>query len=127
MPEPQAEQEIRKQESRRFEAMVRGDVATLEAILANDLTYTHATGAFETKTQFLAHMKSSQVKYESFAPEQLLVRVYGGSAVVTGLARVKANARGERMDFRLRFTDVYVKNADTWQMVAWQATRLPAA
>jgi ketosteroid isomerase-like protein len=121
----QAEQEVRQREIRRFEAMVRGDVAALDDILADDLTYTHATGVFETKAEFIAKLKSGQTKYESFAPEDVLVRLYGTTSVVTGVARVKVQAKGEHLSFQLRFTDVYVKKGDRWQMVAWHATRLP--
>ena len=127
MTNQQAENEIRQRESRRFEAMVRGDMAALEEILSDDLTYTHASGAHESKTQFLTHLKSSQVKYQSFSPEDMLVRVYGTTGVVTGGAYVEVLVRGERNSFRLRFTDVYVKKDDRWQMVAWQATRLTHA
>jgi len=125
MSNQQAEQEIRQQEARRFEAIVRGDLATLEGILSDDLTYTHATGVFETKAEFLGKLKSGQVKYESFAPQDIRVRVYGTTGVVTGVARVKVQVKGELLQFQLRFTDVYVKKDDRWQMVAWQATRVP--
>ena len=121
----QVEQEIRQREIRRFEAMVRGDVAALDDILAEDLTYTHATGVFETKAEFIAKLKSGQTKYESFTPEDVLVRLYGTTSVVTGVARVKVQVKGEHLSFQLRFMDVYVKKGDRWQMVAWQATRLP--
>ncbi len=125
MTSQQVEHEIRHREIRRFEAMVRGDLPALDDILSDDLTYTHATGVFETKAEFIAKLKSGQTKYESFAPENMLVRIYGTTAVVTGTARVKVQAKGEHLSFQLRFTDVYVKKDDQWQMVAWQATRLP--
>ena len=121
----QDEQQIRQREIRRFEAMVRGDVTALDDILSEDLTYTHATGVFETKAEFIAKLKSGQTKYESFAPEDVLVRLYGMTGVVTGVARVKVQVKGEHLSFQMRFTDVYVKKGDHWQMVAWQATRLP--
>ena len=49
------------------------------------LIYTHATGVVESKAEYLAKMKSGEVRYESFAPEELRVRVYGTAAVVTAL------------------------------------------
>ncbi len=125
MGNPQTEEEIRQQEVRRFEAIVRGDLAALERILSDDLSYTHATGVFETKAEFLDKLKSGQLKYEAFAPEDIRVRVYGTTGVVTGIARVRVQVKGELLQFQLRFTDVYVKKDDRWQMVAWQATRLP--
>lgn len=125
MTDQQAEQEIRQQETRRFEAMVRGDAAALEDILSDDLSYTHANAVFETKAEFIGKIKSGQLRYESFAPEEIRVRIYGTAGVVTGVARVRVQVKGEQLIFQLRFTDVYVKNGDRWQMVAWQATRLP--
>ena len=125
MTTQQAEQEIRLRETRRFEAMVRADLATLDEILADDLTYTHASGAHESKAQFIANLKSGQVKYESLTPEDTHIRLYGSAGVVTGMARVTVQVGGERKSFRLRYTDVYVKADGRWRMIAWQATRLP--
>jgi ketosteroid isomerase-like protein len=125
MTNQQAEQEIRQREARRFEAIVRGDFAALDDILSDDLSYTHATGVHETKAEFVAKLKSGQLKYESLTPEDTLVRVYGTTGVVTGVARVKVQVKGEPLSFHLRFTDVYVKKDGRWQMVAWHATRLP--
>jgi ketosteroid isomerase-like protein len=125
MTSQQAEQEIRQRETRRSEALVRGDFGTLDEILSDDLTYTHASGVYESKAQIMANLKSGQVKYESFTPEDVLVRVYGTTGVVTGVARVKVRVKGEHLSLQLRFTNVYVKKGDLWQMVAWQATRLP--
>ena len=125
MTDQQAEQEIRQRETRRFEAIVQKDLAALDDILSDDLSYTHTTGAHETKTEFIGKLKSGQLKYESLTPEDIRVRVYGTTGVVTGVARVKVQVKGEALSFRLRFTDVYVKKENRWQMVAWQATRLP--
>ena len=125
MSDQQAEQAIRQREMQRFEAMVRVDLAALDDILSEDLTYTHATGVFETKAEFIGKLKSGQTKYESFMPEDVLVRVFGTTGVVTGKARVQVQVKGEPLSFQLRFTDVYAKQGDRWQMVAWHATRLP--
>lgn len=125
MTNQQAEQEIRQRETHRFDAVVRGDIAALDDILSDDLTYTHTTGVYETKAEFLAKLKSGQLKYEAFTPEDIQVRVYGATGVITGVTRVNVQVKGEPLRFRLRFTDVYVKQGDRWRMVAWQATRLP--
>ena len=125
MTNSQAEQEIRQRETRRFEAVVRGDIGALDDILSDDLSYTHATGVYETKAEFIDKLRSGQLKYESLTPEDMRVRVYDTTGVVTGVARVKVQVKGESLSFQLRFTDVYVKKGDRWQMVAWHATRLP--
>ncbi len=125
MTKQQDEQEILQTERRRFEAMVKGDLATLERILADDLQYTHSNGVFDTKASFIATLKSGELQYQGVTPEDLCARVYGSTAVVTGVSLMNVRVRGQQASFRVRFTDVYVKRDDRWQMVAWHATRLP--
>jgi ketosteroid isomerase-like protein len=121
----QEQMEIRAAEQRRFDAMVGGDVAALDEILSEDLTYVHATATFETKADFLRRLRTGDLKYEAMGPESQEVRVYGSTGVVTGIARVQVMSGGKLLEFRMRYTDVYVKRGNRWQMVAWQATRLP--
>jgi len=121
----QEQMEIRAVEQRRFDAMVRGDVAALDEILADELTYVHATATFETKAEFLRRLRTGELKYQAMGPESQEVRVYGATGVVTGIARVQVLSGGQPLAFRMRYTDVYVKRGNRWQMVAWQATRTP--
>ena len=127
MASQQEEHEIRRVENLRFEAMVRGDLVALAEILSEDLTYTHTTGRVDSKAQLLASLECGQLQYESITPKDIQVRVYGPVGVVTGvsLMRTKRRDSNEATGFRIRFTDVYVKKRDLWQLVAWQSTRLP--
>jgi hypothetical protein len=119
------ESEIRQLESRRFQAMLKVDAEELNRLLADDLTYTHSSGAVATKSQLIDSLKSGERKYQAIEPEDLKVRLYGSTAVVTGRARLKTVSKGQESDFRVQFTDVYAKKNGHWQMVAWQSSRLP--
>jgi ketosteroid isomerase-like protein len=121
----QEQMEIRAAEQRRFDAMVRGDAAALDEILSDDLTYVHATATFETKAEFLRRLRTGDLKYDALGPESQEVRVYGLTGVVTGIAKVQVRSGGQPLTFRMRYTDVYVRRGARWQMVAWQATRIP--
>jgi hypothetical protein len=55
----------------------------------------------------------------------LEARVFGDVAVLTGAARIRVQVKDQPLALHIRFTDVYVKRLIGWQMVAWQATRLP--
>lgn len=105
--------------------MVRGDVAALDEILSEDLTYTHTSGEVDSKEQFISTLRSGALRYESITPERPQVRVYGSAAIVTGTSLMKIEVHGRNLSLRIRFMDVYVKKHDRWEMVAWQATRLP--
>jgi hypothetical protein len=48
-----AEPAVLAAEKARTTALVQGDIATLEKLLADDLTYVHASGKVDTKASFL--------------------------------------------------------------------------
>ena len=122
---PEAEREVRQTEERRVKALVDDDFATLEAILADDLTYTHSNALVDTKASFMAALRSGKTKYEALDRQPPLVRVYGDTAIMTGQASVGLRGRPDRLE--LRYTLLYVRQAGAWRMVAWQSTRLPQA
>lgn len=119
-----AHQEILAADARRFAAMVQGDKAALDGLLADDLTYTHSSGQLETKAQFLESLRSGKMRYLSAQPSDQAVRLYGDTAVVTGRAEVKANSQGQELVLSLRFTEVWVKSGGAWKLTAWQSTRV---
>jgi len=125
MAHQQAEQKLRRCAQRRFEAMVRGDLTTLDALLADDLTYTHASGRLESKAPFLEAIASGRNQYESITAEEVRVRVYDTVGILTGTAQIRATIRAQPMHHRLRFIEAYRKADGYWQLVAWQSTLLP--
>ena len=70
-----ADAAVRKAEADRFAAMLKGDLAALDTLLAADLTYTHGDGRVVDKAAFIADLKSGDFKYVSIDPENLQVRV----------------------------------------------------
>jgi len=112
----------------RMDAMVRGDVDALARLLPDDFVYTHASGVRDTKDSLIASIKSGRLKYKKLDPGTPKTRVFGDTAVLTGVANVQAvSATVEAAPFDILYTDVYVKRPDGhWQCVAWQSTRPPA-
>ncbi len=123
----QAEQQVLQAETDRFAAMVKADEPALKKLLSDDLTYTHSSGLFQNKAQFIADVKSGAIKYVSVTPSESdwKVRVLGNVAVVNGLAAVHVVDHGNDVSFRLRYTTVHTNRSGYWQMIAWEATRLP--
>jgi hypothetical protein len=121
-----AEQAVLKAENDRFAAMHNGDVAALEKVLAPELSYTHTSGNVQTKEQFISDIKTGTIKYLTIEPSDMKVRIFGTTAVITGGASVHIILNGNDMSFKIRYTDVHVNRGGAWQMVAWEATRLPA-
>ncbi len=119
------EREVLETQTRRFQAMMDVDIEELDVILSDDLTYTHTSGDIETKVEFLTSLQSQAITYESIKPQETNIRIYGTSAVVTGISAMRISLGEQRLSFSIRFIEVYQKNDANWQLVAWQSTRLP--
>lgn len=119
------EAQVKKAEADRFAAMVKNDVATVDRLLAPELVYTHGDGRVIDKAAFIADLKTGDFKYVSITPTDLKVQIYGDTAVVTGGAGMQVVNKGAPATIKIRYTNVQLRRNGAWQMVAWQATRLP--
>ena len=116
---------VKAAELKRFESAVKNDLDALGKLLGDDLTYTHSTGALQTKAQLLGDLKSGKLQFKKIEPSDLLVRVFGATAIINGTAKIAVVSDGQPKDVTVRFTDAWVKRGGAWQMVAWQSTKLP--
>ena len=108
----------------RFEADFKADKAALDTLLAADLTYGRTSGVRHTKTEVLGLVGAGgPYALDYSTPDSLVARVYGETGVVTGL--LKVNLTAQPAPYTLRFTDTWVRRQGRWQLVAFQATRLP--
>ena len=112
-------------DKKRMTAMAQKDVATLNALLADDLVYTHSTARLDTKQSLIGNMESGATVYTSVEPSDVKAQDLGDMVVLTGSCRIGVMSGGRPNSFGVRFTDVYAKRGARWQMVAWQSTRLP--
>jgi hypothetical protein len=117
--------EILDIERQRVAAMVNRDLAALDRMLAEDLTYTHSGGRTDTKASFLALIADTQSGYLGVDYSGEEVRACGAEgAIVRGIAQIRLiRAGGEQVSYPVLFLDVYARRDGRWQMVAWQATR----
>ena len=112
-------------DQKRMTAMAQKDVATLKALLADDLIYTHSSARLDTKASLVGNMESGATVYSSVVPSDVVAQDCGDAVVLTGVARISVNSGGNAMKFGVRFTDVWAKRGGQWQMVVWQSTKLP--
>ncbi len=122
-----AEQEVRQVERELTEALLRDEFAAVGRIYADDFTLTNANGLVRDRARRMAMLKSGAVKNLSINQEDVDVRVYGDTAVVTGRAAFRVRSDAEEHGETQRFMHVLVKREGRWQMVAQQMTRITEA
>jgi ketosteroid isomerase-like protein len=119
------EEELKKLETDRAAAAVKGDVATLEKQTSDDYTFINLYGQMSDKSQMVNNFKTGQTKLTSNEVSDMKVRVYGNTAVITGKADVAGTMAGKDTKGQIMFTRVYVKKGGSWQSVAFQQTLVP--
>ncbi len=100
------------------EAYKRGDIATMESLLAEDFVITVEDGSTFSKTGYLAHNGDSTVHVQTSEMTDLKVRMHGNTAIVTGAYHEKGTSKGKPYESRDRLTDVWMKTSSGWQVVA---------
>jgi hypothetical protein len=118
-----AEQEVRQVLDQWLDALRRGDMAALERIIAEDYLITVSDGRVLNREQDLAPVRAG-LKFKSATVEDLNIRIFKETAVVTGRGVFKVRVKDKELDVSERFTDVYVKRKGRWQPVAPHSTSL---
>jgi ketosteroid isomerase-like protein len=114
------EDELKKFETDRAAATVKGDVATLEKQTADDYTFINFDGKMVDKPQMIDNFTSGRTKLTSNEVSDMKVRVYGNTAVMTGKADLAGTIEGKETKQEVMFTRVFVKKGGGWQTVALQ-------
>jgi ketosteroid isomerase-like protein len=117
------ETEVKAAEDRFFEALLLGDRSRLEQVLGEDfLLIDVMTGSEVPREALLEVVGSRQLVFEAIARIDAQVRSYDRTAIVTGQTRMKGNYGGASFNPHSRYTHVYVRGADGWQLVTAQGT-----
>ncbi len=106
------------------QAMIQGNIETLNMIEADGFTFTGPDGSIMTKAQDLETIKSGDLIYQSISLADVAVRVYGDAGVVTGRANIKGKYKTYDISGAYRYTVTFVKLNGRWQAVASQMTRV---
>jgi ketosteroid isomerase-like protein len=125
MKTSEAEEELLKLEKAFAETIVGNDLEGLGRVVADDWIIIDPNGEIVDRARFFEVIKSGALTHDIMESEDLRVRVYGDSAVVTAITRTKGKFMGQEFSTRERATDVFVKRDRRWQCVLTHLTRFP--
>ena len=117
------EAEILAVEQRRQDALIATDLETLDEIFDESLVHIHAPGLVHTKALLLEHVATRQA-YLEITRQDVRVRVFGDTAVVTGgiVNRMRAPQGGERTVDGVVTQVLHRGDDGRWRFVSFQMT-----
>ncbi|MET0970632.1 MAG: nuclear transport factor 2 family protein [Tardiphaga sp.] len=120
-------QDIQDLEERRRAAMIAADVAALDALCADELSYTHSNAAVDGKADYIAKVANGYFDYHALTFSDQQIRLVGDVALVTGRMTGDIVMGGQPRKLNGQTTVIWIKSAGRWQMLAFQSTPVPAS
>jgi len=118
-------QTIQDLDKQRSQALLDGDIDTVESFIGTSLRYIHSSSTDEDRSVYLQRLRDGFYKYLALESSEKDYRRFGDCVIVNGVIRVHVIANGNNKDFKARYTQTWVTEDTEWKMVSWQTTLLP--
>ncbi len=116
------EDELAKVEAEFANAIVKNSPEEIRQFVSDDWIIINADGGIIDRQRFLEVIKSGTLTHEMMESDDMRVRVYGDSAVVSAVTRSKGKFMGQEFTTHERSTDVFVRRDGRWRCVLTQLT-----
>ena len=115
----ETEREIIRLEHDLVDAYTHNDMDAVKRLVPEDYVSIGNNGESSTRDTILARYKSGELHDISNDLDQLKVRLYGNTAIVTGINHNKTNYKNEQIfKNKLFYIRVYIRRDGRWQPVA---------
>ena len=114
-----AKREIATLEEDWIKAVIRRDAGAFNRLLAPEFVYTEDDRVYD-KDQLIREVTRGADTVTSGRNEDLVVRVYGNTAIATGWLVLIGHSNGRHFERRYRYTDTWVRTAGRWRVIAAQ-------
>jgi len=121
----QVEQELMAFRAAMKAAMTAKDAVKLKAMYTEGYTHTHGSGKVDGRDARIVSLLTGDPVIEDAPISEMVVRVHGDTAILSGRSPILNKAENKNYDFR--WIQVYVREDGAWKLAASQATRLPVA
>ena len=120
------EDEMLKVEEAWSRAIATNDVRGMDAHTADDWVIVDTNGSVSKKAGFMAAVINGDLVHDGLTLDPDTVRVYGDTAIVSGIARSSGTYKGQRFSTHERSTDLFVRQDGRWRCVFTQLTAIGA-
>ena len=105
-------------------AIVRKDLAAIEANMADDFRQIDGAGNVETKASFVEGIMSPALEIDPYTVEDFEVRLYGDVALLSGRTNMTGRYDGKPFTSHYRYIDIYVRRSGAWKIASVQISRI---
>lgn len=107
-------------------AVKNNDAASIDRLLTDDFALVLGSGTVVDKAQLLREARDQVAIYQRQESSEQTVRRVGDTAIITAKLWAKGTAQGQAFEYRLWFSDVYIREAGGWRYAfAQAASHLP--
>ncbi len=119
------ETELLAAEQKRCAAMLANDIAALDALLDQRLSFSHATGQVDDKAAYMKKMAAGRIAYLSIDwSEQQVIELAAGAALLTGRMTSRVTVEGVEKQLDNRVLSAWAQDVGSWRLIAFQSTPL---
>jgi ketosteroid isomerase-like protein len=116
---------LRSLERELNQAIAQRDTQRVNDLLSDDWLLVTGSGRVKTKRDMLADIARPDIEFQDNETRDVMVRIWGDTAVLTGTLHQRYKQNGKQQDVTLRYTDTWTRTGDSWRQVSGHASRLP--
>lgn len=105
-------------------ALLAGNPAPLESIIADDFLGIGSSGTISNKAQYLENLHAGKFTFKSMDVESTDIRMLRDVAIVTSTVRIDATTHDAPYRGLFRYTRVYRLIGGDWKVINFEATRV---
>jgi len=103
----------------------RSDRAVFDRFFADDVVYTRSVGKTVNKSDIMQALGQREEGHSTYSADDIKILVYGNTAIVNFRLTANTEKNGQTETAHYRNTATFLQRNGQWQVVAWQATKVP--
>jgi ketosteroid isomerase-like protein len=116
------EKNLREANHRYDVALVAADTFALDALYLPEFTYMGPGGIVRNKTEQIQSLASGTVDVIAGRSDEVTVRIYGDTAILTGRFTGRVRVPGDEFSFHERYSSVWFHHGNVWRLVLEHGT-----
>ena len=105
-------------------ALMHGDAAQIDTLLADDFLSISSNGTLADKQEYLRGVRTHEHTFSRIDVSEQKIRMQPASAIVTSRAEIDGRVDNVPLRGVFRYTLVYARQGGAWKVMSFEATRV---